>query len=83
MQFNEHINEYISARSRRRLLLNYILTIQGNTWQYLDYSAAAVAVGVSRTTISRYLGELIKSNVVYVDTKNHTIKLNEKYLTTH
>jgi response regulator of citrate/malate metabolism len=79
-KLNSRIDECLMKGNRRRDLIQYMLNVQGNKWAFLDYQAAAQAVGVSRSTITRYIFELIHNNVVFYDYKHQLLKINDIYL---
>jgi response regulator of citrate/malate metabolism len=80
IKLNSQIDVYFAKGNRQRDLIEYIANVQGDKWAWLDYKAAAQAVGVSRSTVTRYIFELVQNNVVFYDNKHQLLKINDKYL---
>lgn len=62
----------------RAALVDYIFKVQGGELRRLNFDAAASDLGVSRRTVSRYVGELAKQNVIVL--AGDKLKLNEKFI---
>lgn len=72
------LNGQISIMNARAALVDYIFKVQGAELRRLDFNAAASDLGVSRRTVSRYVGELAGNEIIVIT--DGKIKLNEKYL---
>lgn len=63
----------------RAALVEYIFKVQGAELRRLDFDAAASELGVSRRTISRYVGELAGQNIIVL--AGDKLKLNSTFIT--
>lgn len=62
----------------RAALVDYIFRVQGAELRRLDFDAAASDLGVSRRTVSRYVGELAGQNVIVI--AGDKLKLNDEFI---
>lgn len=73
------LNRQICIMDARAALVDYIYKVQGAELRRLDFDAAASDLGVSRRTISRYVGELAGNKIIVIT--DGKIRLNEQFLT--
>lgn len=73
------LTEQTCIMNARAALIDYIFRVQGAELRRLDFDAAASEIGVSRRTVSRYVGELAGQKIIVLT--GDKLKLNDKFIT--
>ena len=74
----EALNVQMCIMDARAALVDYIFRVQGGELRRLDFDAAASDLGVSRRTVSRYVGELAGRKIIVL--AGDKLKLNEEFI---
>lgn len=70
---------HMCVMDARAGLVDYIFKVQGAELRRLNFDAAASELGVSRRTISRYVGELAGQNIIVL--AGDKLKINSEFIT--